>query len=64
MVRLCVHLNASEGTVFHEEKMIGGVLCWRSTPDGAWNIYSLQALSAKIVEQKLEIAKLRYLMEP
>lgn len=50
--------------MFHEEKMIGGVLCWRSTPDGAWNIYSLQALSAKIVEQKLEIAKLRYLMEP
>lgn len=33
--------------MYHEEKIIDGVLCWRGTPDGEWQQYSKVELTSK-----------------
>lgn len=35
--------------MFYEEKLIGGIICWRNTPDGEWQESSKTALTNKIV---------------
>lgn len=36
--------------MYHEEKVIDGVLSWRGTPDGKFTPYTPKALTARIVE--------------
>jgi hypothetical protein len=40
--------------MFHEEKLILGVLCWRGTPNGEWTEYTAHQLSRKLAELKKE----------
>lgn len=34
--------------MYHEERIIKGVLCWRSTPSGLWTQYTAAELTAKL----------------
>lgn len=38
--------------MYHEEKIIDGILCWRGTPDGEWMQYSKQELTTKVAAYK------------
>jgi hypothetical protein len=42
--------------MFHEEKVINGVLCWRGTPNGEWIPFTMEQLTRKLIEEK-EISK-------
>jgi len=42
--------------MYHEEKVICGVLHWRGTPDGEWHVYSAEQLTSRILELKKELA--------
>lgn len=46
--------------MYHEEKMIDGVLYWRGMPDGEFVSYGIKALSAKILELQEEVTQLEY----
>ena len=39
--------------MYHEEKVIDGVLCWRGTPDGEWQQYTLEQLTAMYLTRKM-----------
>lgn len=39
--------------MYHEEKIIDGVLCWRGTPDGEWTQYTLQALTSALRAERV-----------
>ena len=41
--------------MYHEEKVIDGILCWRGTPDGEWTKYSAKKLTEIIIKQKQKI---------
>ena len=34
--------------MYHEEKVINGVLCWRSSPNGTWTQYTPEQLTKRI----------------
>lgn len=36
--------------MYHEENVIDGVLCWRSTPNGEWIKYSDRQLTDKLMD--------------
>jgi hypothetical protein len=38
--------------MYYEEKIIDGVLCWRSHPKGEWMPFSLEALTKKLMEER------------
>ena len=38
--------------MFHEEKIIDGVLCWRGTPDGKWIKKTAKQLTAMLIEAR------------
>ena len=38
--------------MFYEEQIINGVLCFRNTPNGEWNEFTIQQLSDKCVDLK------------
>jgi hypothetical protein len=38
--------------MYHEEKMINGILCWRGTPNGEFIQYTLEQMTAKYTEMK------------
>lgn len=38
--------------MYHEEKVIDGVLCWRGTPDGEWVQYSLESLTIALTSER------------
>jgi hypothetical protein len=38
--------------MFYEEQIINGVLCFRNTPNGEWNEFTIQQLSEKCFELK------------
>ena len=40
----------------YEEKIIDGILCWRSRPDAEWKACTLEALSARVIELEKRIA--------
>ena len=37
--------------MYYEEKIIGGVLCWRGTPDGQWIQTTAEQLTAMLTEK-------------
>ena len=41
--------------MFHEEKEIDGVLCWRVTPSGEWTPFTAKQLTEKIRELQEDI---------
>ena len=41
--------------MYHEEKIIDGVLCFRSTPKGLFQPYTAKLLTEKIVKLKEKI---------
>ena len=38
--------------MYHEEKVINGVLCWRGTPDGEWQQYTAEALTIALTAER------------
>ena len=38
--------------MYHEEKVINGVLCWRGTPDGEWQKYTPEALTIALTSER------------
>ena len=38
--------------MYHEEAVINGVLCWRGTPDGEWQKYTLEALTIALTAER------------
>lgn len=42
--------------MYYEEKMINGVLMFRTTPSGDWQQCSIEKLSASIVELRANLA--------
>lgn len=38
--------------MYHEEKVIDGVLCWRGTPDGKWTQYTAEALTIALTAER------------
>ena len=42
--------------MFHEEKLISGVLHWRNTPDGKWIARTPEQLSQRVIELERQIA--------
>lgn len=43
--------------MYYEEKIINGVLCWRSKPDDEWTPYTIAELSWRHVEQGTRLNK-------
>lgn len=43
--------------MYHEEKIINGVLCWRGTPAGKFVPYTKKQLTNKIEKLNSELAK-------
>lgn len=41
--------------MYREEKVINGILHWRSQPDGVWYQYTLQALTERITQIQKEL---------
>lgn len=41
--------------MFYEERVIGEVLCWRSTPNGEWKEKTLEELTKMLVAAQKEI---------
>lgn len=35
--------------MYYEEKLIDGILCWRSRPDAEWTPFTLKELSNRVV---------------
>jgi hypothetical protein len=38
--------------MYYEEKIIDGILCWRSNPDGEWKKFRVEVLTGEIVRLK------------
>ena len=38
--------------MYHEEKIIDGVLCYRGLPDGEWEPYTLEALTIALTAER------------
>lgn len=45
--------------MYYEEKIINGVLMWRSSTNGAWTQCSITDMSQRIVDMKEEITRLK-----
>lgn len=50
--------------MYHEEKVIDGVLCHRSTPTGVWMKYSAEAITAKLMDSWKDVADYRKIIIP
>ena len=44
--------------MYHEEKVINGVLCWRGTPDGEWAQYTLEAMTVALTSERARAKEL------
>jgi hypothetical protein len=38
--------------MYHEEKVINGVLCWRGSPDGEWTPYTAEGLTVALTAER------------
>ena len=47
--------------MYHEEKVINGVLCWRGTPDGKWAPYTLEAMTIALTAERTRAKELEAL---
>ena len=41
----------------YEERVLNGVLCWRSTPNGVWVAYTLEQLTQRLMELRAQVAQ-------
>lgn len=41
--------------MYYEEKVVDGVLCWRSQPDGEWTVYTAQQLTDRLIRLTAEV---------
>ncbi len=48
-----------ETTMYYEELMINGVMCYRSTPNGEWRVFTVDKLHTRIAELTHECNKLK-----
>ena len=48
--------------MYYEEKIINGVLCCRTTPDGIWQPFTLEELSTRLEAKEKECEKLKSLL--
>jgi len=49
------HIHDLKGeNMYHEEKIINGVLCWRGDPNGEWTPFTPEQLTAKMTEVRKE----------
>jgi len=44
--------------MYHNEKLIDGILMCQLVPDGAWYIMSIEKMSRRIIEQEKTIRRL------
>lgn len=44
--------------MYREEKVINGILHWRSQPDGVWYQYTASALTERIIQIQSELVKI------
>ena len=49
--------------MYHEEKVINGVLCHKSTPDGPWEPFTPKALTTALIAERSNSKKLSSLLE-
>ncbi|MHC4648889.1 MAG: hypothetical protein ACYTBJ_25835 [Planctomycetota bacterium] len=47
--------------MYHEEKVIDGILCHRTTPDGYWIPYTLEAMTIALRAERTQNEKHRTL---
>jgi hypothetical protein len=40
-----------------KKKMINGKLCWRSSPEGDWVEYSLEEITSRLNEVRMELGR-------
>jgi hypothetical protein len=45
--------------MYHEEKIINGILHWRNTPNGEWIAYTAEQLSARCTELQAKSDKFK-----
>ena len=45
--------------MYYEERIIGGLLHYRTTPKGRWIIYNYEELSNKVIELRKQLKKVR-----
>jgi hypothetical protein len=43
--------------MYHDEKIINGILYWRGTPNGEWTQYTLTQLTAKIERLRRQVQR-------
>lgn len=41
--------------MYHEERVVDGVLCWRSLPNDNWTPFTAKELTAMLQESKREL---------
>jgi hypothetical protein len=49
--------------MYHEERVIDGVLCWRGTPDGEWTEYTAKELTAMVQGLRQTVFKIEAALE-
>ena len=49
--------------MYHEERMIDGVLMFRTDPVGEWEPCSIEDLSSRVVMMEAEIANLNEILD-
>ena len=45
--------------MYHEEKLIDGILCYRHTPKGDWTKFSIESLSERAYNDRQKLKTLR-----
>jgi hypothetical protein len=45
--------------MYHDEKLIDGILHWRGTRNGQWTAYTAEQLSERVLKVESELATLR-----
>lgn len=48
--------------MYYEEKVIGGWLCWRGSPNGGWTPFTTEELTAKLIKARETIDNARATM--
>jgi hypothetical protein len=50
--------------MYHEDAVILGVLCWRSTPDGDWTEYTAHQITRMLVAREARVHALEMALTP
>jgi hypothetical protein len=45
--------------MYHDEKIINGILHWRGTPTGEWTAYTLEQMTERVCRIERMLAQIR-----